>query len=130
MAGIIIGVIISARTHNSVKNEMKRQRLMDSAHLTLDMIRWFEEENLKQLIRDIIERQDPDRKYDPYLLERLLNRFDMIARFYKDGSIDLSHVRQSYGEVLKRFKTDSQIRKYLDQHKNLYMPLIKLCDEL
>ena len=119
----------SAITHHSVKNEIKRQRLVDSARFTLDMIKWLGDDDLKQLIRRI-EGEDHAGEYEPILLERFLNRFDIIARFYEDGSIDLSHVRQSYGEILKRFKTDDQIRKYLDQHKNLYKPLNKLCDEI
>ena len=129
MIAIIAGVFYSAFTHNSVKNEIKRQRLMDSARLTLDMIKWLGDDDLKLLIRDI-HRQDPAIKYDPVVLERLLNRFDIIARFYEDGSIDLSHIKQSYGEVLKRFNADDQIREYLDQRKDLYKPLNKLCGEL
>ena len=129
MIAIVAGVFYSAFTHNSVKNEIKRQRLMDSARLTLDMIKWLGDDDLKLLIRDI-HRQDPAIKYDPVVLERLLNRFDIIARFYEDGSIDLSHIKQSYGEVLKRFNADDQIREYLDQHKDLYKPLNKLCDDL
>ena len=129
MIAIVAGVFYSAFTHNSVKNEIKRQRLMDSARLTLDMIKWLGDDDLKQLIR-YIQRQDPTIKYDPVILERLLNHFDIIARFYEDGSIDLSHIEQSYGEVLKRFNADDQIREYLDQHKDLYKPLNKLCDDL
>ena len=39
-------------------------------------------------------------------------------------------IEQSYGEVLKRFNADDQIREYLDERKNPHKPLNKLCGEL
>ena len=116
-----IGIIITA-----IKT--KKQVKIDSANLSLELIKRVREKDFADIVDKIFDGKS--RECNQITLERLLNHFDMIAKFHEDGLLDLEHVKQIYGGLINKIKNDSHIQIILKKDEKLFRPLIRSYDKI
>lgn len=116
-----IGIIITA-----IKT--KRQTKIDSANLSLELIKRVREKDFADIVDQIFD--DKSNECDPVTLERFLNHFDMIAKFHEERLIDVAHITQIYGGLLRKIKNDTHIQSIIKKDEKLFQPLIRLYNKI
>ena len=124
----IVGITIAGISLIVTAIKTKKQTKIDSANLSLELIKRVRETDFAGIVDDIFDEKS--KECNQITLERLLNHFDMIAKFYEDNLLDLKHITQIYGGLLRIIKTDTHIQTILKKDKKLYQPLIKLYNKI
>lgn len=86
------------------------------------------ENDFSKIVNQIFDKETVE--CDRPTLERFLNHLDLIAKFYEDGLIDLDHVTQIYGGLIRRIMCDETIRKIIYEDPRLFKPLKNLHSEI
>lgn len=119
---VAVGIAVISLIVTALKT--RKQTKIDSAQLSLELIKRVREKDFAEIIDKIFDEKSKD--CDNITLERLLNHFDMIAKFEEDGIIEIDHIIQIYGGLLRKIKTDSHIQLLLKKDEKLFRPLINL----
>jgi hypothetical protein len=120
----VYGTAFAGITIIALHHDIKRRTKVQSAQLSLELVKRVREKDFAEIVDLIFDNKSA--QCDPVTLERFLNHFDMIAKFHEDDLIDIQHITQIYGGLLRRIKTDDHIQQILKKDEALFQPLIRL----
>lgn len=102
--------------------QTKKQAKVASANLILELLKPWRNESFKQLLEAISVPMVT--KYDETKLEEFLNQLENIAIFWKDGTLEETHVKEFFGVNLKSVRDDefiqSYMKKWVDKQPDYY----------
>ncbi len=108
-----IGIGIATSSLIVTAHQTRKQRKVSSANLILELLKPWREEHVKKLLSDIA---DPSiTEYNEKELSYLLNHFEDIAVFEKDGTLSTDHVIEFFGADLKSIRDDKIIQNYINK---------------
>lgn len=124
----LAGIGFSLYTILATKTQITKQTKVNSAQLSLELIKRVREKDFADIVDNIFDGKS--NQCDAVTLERFLNHFDMIAKFHEDELLDIQHITQIYGGLLRRIKTDQHIQTILKKDEKLFLPLIRLYNKI
>lgn len=124
----IIGVIFSSYNVWRTETQVSKQTKVNSAQLSLELIKRVREKDFADVVDQIFDGKSDT--CDKITLERFLNHFDMIAKFHEDDLLDVEHITQIYGGLLRKIKTDTHIHSIITKDEALFQPLIRLYNKI
>jgi len=124
----IVVVIIAAVSLAVTAFKTRKQTKIDSAHLSLELIKRVREKDFAEIVDNIFD--DKSSECNDVVLERFINHLDMIAKFNEEKIINIDHISQIYGGLLRKIKTDSHIQLIIKKDEKLFIPLIKLYNKI
>lgn len=124
----IVGIGIAGISLIVTAVKTKKQTKIDSAQLSLELIKRVRDKDFAEIVDCIFDKKS--KECDQVTLERLLNHFDMMAKFHEEGLLDVEHINQIYGGLLHKIKEDTHIQTILTKDKELFQPLIKLYNKI
>lgn len=122
--GICFGVYNIWRTESQISKQTK----IYSANLSLELIKRVREKDFEKIVDQIFDKKSSN--CDQITLERLLNHFDMIAKFNEDKLLDMDHISQIYDGLLCKIKDDPHIQTIITKNKKSFKRLIKLYNKI
>jgi len=124
----VICLIFSSYNVWRTETQVSKQTKVNSAQLSLELIKRVREKDFADIVDQIFDGKSST--CDKITLERFLNHFDMIAKFQEDDLLDVKHITQIYGGLLRRIKEDTHIQTILTNDKTFFQPLIRLYNKI
>ena len=124
----ITGVATAGITAFFLWYQIRKQTKVNSAQLSLELIKRVRDKDFAEIVDQIFDGKSSI--CDAITLERFLNHFDMIAKFNEDKLLDIKHITQIYGGLLKKIKLDNHIQEILNENDGLFQPLIRLYNKI
>jgi len=124
----VIGLIFSSYNVWRTETQVSKQTKVNSAQLSLELIKRVREKDFADIVDQVFDGKS--NTCDKITLERFLNHFDMIAKFHEDDLLDVEHITQIYGGLLRKIKNDAHIQAIITKDKTLFQPLIRLYDKI
>lgn len=129
---VIIGIGIAGISLIVTAFKSNKESKISSAHLILSLLEPWRKDEFKNALADMHHG-----KHNPHKVEELLNQLEDIATFWKDHTLDDTHVKEFFGENLKFVRDDKFIqdymKKWVDKNPDYYFvnlrKLIKKIDE-
>ena len=126
----VLGIGIAGITIIALTYQIRIQRKATSANVSLDMLKLMREKDFRETVKFLKSGNVPNNQWDRDLeLTKLLNHFEDMAMFEEDGVLDLEHIRQMHGRVLKLIKnnvhTKRIIKEWSDEDPNFYFIFLR-----
>lgn len=123
-AAAVIGLIFSSYNVWRTETQVRKQTKVNSAQLSLELIKRVREKDFADIVDNIFDGKSD--QCDAVTLERFLNHFDMMAKFNEDKLLEMQHIIQIYGGLLRKIRDDKHIQAILKKDEKLFQPLICL----
>ena len=120
----VIGIGFSSYNIWRTETQISKQTKINSAQLSLELIKRVREKDFADIVDNIFDGKSD--QCDAITLERFLNHFDMIAKFHEDKLLEMQHIIQIYGGLLRKIRDDKYIQTILKKDEKLFPPLICL----
>ncbi len=88
-----------------------KQNKVSSATLVSDLLKPWGKQKFKLFLNQLADPKIT--KYDEKELEEFLNQLEIIATFWKDGTLTGNHVKELFGANVKTVRTDKFIKDYM-----------------
>lgn len=88
--------------------QIRKQTKATSATLALEMLKRMRDEDFRDVVEKILE--DKPENCNATDLDRVLNHFEYMAVFEKDGTLDIEHIKELYTPILLKIKTNTHIK--------------------
>lgn len=123
-----VGIVIAGITAFFLWWQIHKQTKINSAQLSLELIKRVRDADFADIVDKIFDGKSNE--CNSITLERFLNHFDMIAKFYEEKLLDLEHIIQIYGGLLRKIKVDDHIQTILNKDEKCFRPLIDLYNKI
>jgi len=93
--------------------QIKKQTKATSTGILLKTLDRVREPDFKDTIGKILN--DKSIECEDVEIRKLLNYLEYIALFEDDGILDMNHICQMHGAILKKSKTDKHVQKIMSE---------------
>jgi len=93
--------------------QLKKQTKATSTDILLRTLDRVREPDFKDTIGKILN--DKSTECDDVEIRKLLNYLEYIALFEDDDVLDMNHIYQMHGAILKKIKTDKHVQKIMKE---------------
>ena len=130
----IVGVGIATISLIVTALSSRQQAKVKSAELLLQFLQRLRDDDFRITVKFIFDGTKPDNWNESLEVEKLLNHFEYIAALYKDGTLDISQIREFFGSNLKMIKDNDAVQKIMSdivkRDSEIYKNLRRLLNEI
>ena len=105
---IIVNIYLSLRYQ-------RKQTKVDAARLALDMQKRFMEQDFRETVKFLKTGVEPSEWDKDKEIRKMMNYFEYMGMFEKDGVLEWKYIESIHGHVLKMLKTDFDSKRLLDK---------------
>ena len=128
--GVILGIIVGGLATLIAFQQHKSQRKTTSVNISMEMLKRFSDSDFRSTIQflksGIIPNDNWDRDRE---LLKLMNHFEDMGLFEKDGVLEMNHIKQLHGHVLNLIKTNEHTKRlrkeWSDKDPDYYFVFLK-----
>ena len=130
----IVGVGIATISLIITAISSRKQAKVKSAELLLQFLQRLRDDDFRITIRFIFDGTKSDNWNESLEIEKLLNHFEYIAALHKDGTLDMSQIREFFGSNLRMIddnKTAQQVMNdIVERDSDIYKNLKSLLNKI
>ena len=112
---VILGIITAGTTAVFLWLQIKKQSKTTSADISLRMIDTIRREEFRKILSKISEGESNELSEND--IYRVLNHYEYLAEFEKDGVLDFDHVLHQHGRNIKMLHDDQQVKRVFDKSR-------------
>jgi hypothetical protein len=112
----VFGVFFTGLTILALSIQIKKQSKTTSADVSLKMVERMRDKDIRDSIKFLETGNLPSADWDmDHELRVLMDHFEDMAMFEEEGVLDIQHILQMHGYVLRLIKSNSETQKII-QH--------------
>ena len=111
-----IGIGIAGITIIALHTQIKKQSKTTSSDVLLKTLERVREPDFQDTIRKILA--DQSEECEDIEIRKLLNYFEYVAVFEDDGVLELNHIIQMHGAVLRKIRNDEYVQNMINNLVN------------
>ena len=112
---VIFGIITAGVTALFLGLQIKKQSKTTSADISLRMIETIRRDEFREILSKISEGKS--NKLSENDIFRVLNHYEYLAEFEKDGVLDFDHVLHQHGRNIKMLHDDQRVKSIFDKSR-------------
>ena len=112
---VILGIVTAGITALFLWLQIKKQSKTTSADISLRMIDTVRREEFRKILSKISEGKSKELSEND--IYRVLNHYEYLAEFEKDGVLDFDHVLHQHGRNIKMLYDDQRVKSIFDESR-------------
>ena len=113
---LILSVVIGGTALYFAWKQQQFQKKITSVNISMEMLKRFREDDFRTTVRFLKTGKTSDDKWDKDTeLLKIMNHFEEMGLFEKEGMLDMDHIKQLHGHVLNLIKNNEHSKMLFNE---------------